>query len=371
MTEQEIASLKEQLFDHSPTHTPTSNAVPPADTPPVDNPETDLPPADTPLVDISPEVIVDANDYLKTNLGYDSWETAKAEIEQLRQLKDTPIKFENELSKQLFEAIQAGKTDDIYSVLATQKKLSEAETLPSTEVLKLHIEQTNKHFKSADVEDVYEEKYGLPDKPIQGMTEDDEDFTQREERYKSAVDKINRRIERDAVTAKEDLLKLKAEIKLPTIPNQETDALKAYNDSIVQAQADHKILTDSLSKLSEKDISLQLNFNDEASKMKFDVSYQADKTGTEKAKAAAANYMDFLSQTYYKEDGSPLADKLTSDIYFLQNREKIMTEAVKQAVNETKAWFLRNQKNIGDGVQRNFNVVQPDAIQKLKEQVFG
>lgn len=78
-----------------------------------------------------------------------------------------------------------------------------------------------------------------------------------------------------------------------------------------------------------------------------------------------------MGKTYYAKDGSPLADKLTSDIYFLQNRDKIITEAVNQAVNETMLQVVRNQKNIGDGLQRNFNTIQPDAIAKLREQVFG
>jgi hypothetical protein len=42
-----------------------------------------------------------------------------------------------------------------------------------------------------------------------------------------------------------------------------------------------------------------------------------------------------------------------------------------QASNATKAWFLKNQKNIGDGVQRNFSVVPETDIDKLKSQVFG
>ena len=64
------------------------------------------------------EEVVDANEYLKTNLGYESWEAAKAEIEELRQLKANPtkaeIKYENEVSKKLAEAWMAGKTDEVY-----------------------------------------------------------------------------------------------------------------------------------------------------------------------------------------------------------------------------------------------------------------
>ena len=381
MTEQEIASYKEQIFDQPSTHTPASSNVPPADTPPVDNPPSDLPPTDTPIVDnpptdTPPTEIVDADEYAKA-IGYESWEKLKEEVPQLKQFKETapkPIEYANEESKKVHELLLAGKVKEVKAIYDLQEKLETVDNLTPAEKIKLHIEQTNKHYKKADIEDVFEERYTYPEKPVQGDLEDDDAFSQRQERYNASVEKINRRIERDSITAAEELSKLKQEIKLPdipTTPNPELEEFEAYKANNAKVDENHKILVDSISKLSEKDISYQLNFNDEAKKVKFDISYQGEKDGVERAKASAADYLGFITENYYKEDGSPLVDKLTSDIYFLQNRDKIMTEAINQAVNETLLQVVRNQKNIGDGIQRNFNQVQPDALQKLKEQVFG
>jgi len=379
MTEQEIASYKEQVYGHSTTQTPTpENNVPPADTiPPVDNPPTDLLPVDTPPVDTPPTEIVDANEYLKTNLGYDSWETAKAELAELKALKEAapkPIEYANDESKKVHELLLAGKVKEVKAIYDLQEKLEGVDGLKAEEAIKLHIEQTNKHFKKADVDDVFEEKYTYPEKPVQGDIEDDDDFSKRQEKYNAAVEKINRRIERDAVTAKEDLAKLRTEIKLPEIPstpNPELEEFEAFKHGQTTAEETHKFLVETVSKLSEKDVSFNLSFNDEAKKVKVDVSYLADKEGVDKAKAAATDYAHFLQTTYYNEDGSPLGDKLTKDIYLIQNWDKMMTEGIKQAVNETMLQIARNQKNIGDGFQRNFNIVQPSEIEKLKEQVFA
>lgn len=386
MEQEQIASIKEQVFGQSPTQSPQpTNDVPPADTPPVDTPTSDLPPTDTPPIDTPPAdtpttEIVDANEYLKTNLGYDSWETAKAELAELKALKETapkPIEYANEESKKVHELLLAGKVKEVKAIYDLQEKLEGVDALKAEDAIKLHIEQTNKHYKKADVEDVFEEKYTYPEKPEQGefdATETDDAFAIREEKYKNAVEKINRRIERDAVTAKEELSKLKQEIKLPELPNTpnpELEEFTAYKQNQNAAEETHKFLVETVSKLSEKDVSYNLSFNDEAKKVKVDVSYLADKEGVDKAKAAATNYADFLQKTYYNEDGSPLGDKLTKDIYLIQNWEKLMTEGIKQAVNETMLQIARNQKNIGDGFQRNFNVVQPSEIEKLKEQVFA
>lgn len=383
MTEQEIASYKEQIFNQPSTHTPTLDNVPPAaDTPPVDTPTSDLPPTDTPPVDnpptdTPPTEIVDADEYAK-QLGYDNWEALKTDVPQLKQYKETapkPQEYANEESKRVHELLLKGEIKAVKAVYDLQEKLEGVDALKAEDAIKLHIEQTNKHFKKADIEDVFEEKYTYPEKPVQGELEEDTAFEAREEKYKNAVEKINRRIERDAVTAKEELSKLKQEIKLPEIPNTpnpELDELANYKQGQEVAAETHKVLVESISKLSEKDVSYNLSFNDEAKKVKVDISYLGDKEGVDKAKAAATDYAGFLQETYYnKEDGSPLGDKLTSDIYKLQNFDKIMTEAVKQAVNETMLQIARNQKNIGDGFSRNFNVVQPSEIEKLKEQVFA
>lgn len=381
MTEQEIASYKEQMFGQSSTHTPTPNNVPAADTPPVDTPTSDLPPTDTPPVDTPPAdtpptEVVDADEYAK-GLGYTTWEELKADVPQLKAFKETapkPIEYANEESKRVHELLLAGKVKEVKDIYDLQEKLETVDTLTPAEKIKLHISETNKHYKKADVEDVFEEKYTYPEKPVQGELEEDDMFAQRQERYKAAVEKIDRRIERDSVTAAQELSKLKQEIKLPDIPstpNPELEEFEAFKQSQTASDETHKILVQTVSKLSEKDVSYNLNFNDEAKKVKVDISYLGDKEGVDKAKAAAADYATFLQTTYYNEDGSPLGDKLTKDIYLLQNKEKVFTEMVKQAVNETMLQIARNQKNIGDGFQRNFNVVEPDAVQKLKEQVFG
>lgn len=328
--------------------------------------------------DVTTEV-VDADEYAK-GLGYESWEKLKEDVPQLKQFKETapkPIEYANEESKKVHELLLAGKVKEVKAIYDLQERLESVDTLTPAEKIKLHIEQTNKHYKKADVDDVFEEKYTYPEKPVQGHLEEDDAFAQREERYKAQVEKIDRRIERDSYTAAEELSKLKQEIKLPEIPselNSELEQFKTFKQNQQVADEKHEAVCKIAAKISEQDVPYKLNFNDEAKKVSFEVTYQADKEGFDKAKETAFNHLDFSGDIYQKQDGSPDLDKIKTEIngiYKLQNFDKIVTEAVNQAVNETLLQVVRNQKNIGDGFQRNFNMVQPDAIQKLKEQVFG
>src|ERR1700739_246454 len=132
--------------------------------------------------------IVDELEYLERQTGYKSWDEIKAlktEAEQLRSKAQTPaeIKFANDQSKKLFEAWAEGKEDDVYSYLDTKRKLSAAVNLPAAEAIKLHLQQTNPHFKPEDVEDVFEERYSLPKKPVQSVGEDAEEFSERMTEY--------------------------------------------------------------------------------------------------------------------------------------------------------------------------------------------
>lgn len=375
MTEQEVQSLKEQVFEHPSTHSQSSDVVPSVVEPPVVEPPVAVTPP--PVVPPEAEIVVDANEYLEKELGYKSWDDAKAEIAQLRQLKETaskPTEFANDESKRFYELVVSGKTKEAKAILDLQEKLESVDTLSPEQTIKLHIEQTNKNFKKEDVQDVFEEKYSFPEKPVKGELEEDEDFEVRENKYKEQASKINRRIERDSHTAKEELAKLKSEIVLPEIHKDKSEKELAFEKYVQESQETTELIKaekDAFSKLTPQVAKREFKFNDEASKLTFDINYEPDAESFSKAVNDVSDMGAFVSKFYDTEDGSPQREELLNIIYAGQNIDKIVTEAVIQATNETKKWFLSRQKNIGDGMQRNFNVQQPSEIDKLREQVFS
>lgn len=381
MTEQEIASYKEQMFgsegqsSNQPPTPPPTNIVPPV-TPAADKP-IDTPPAITPdTPPITPTI--DDKSILKEHLGFEKWEDAKAAVEELSQLREaakTPkqIEYANEQSKLLHEAIVAGKTDEVYAILDTQRKVAAVETMKPADAIKLHIQQTNKGYKDLDVQDVFEEKYSYPEKPIQKVEELDDEFKEREQKWAVAKEKIDRRIERDAATAKQELTKLSAELKLPSANNPQSNVDEDYN-KWKESQANlPKVAAEAeeaYSKMTTKDGVMVFKFNDEANKLAFDIAYEPDKDAFDEAVNLASDVKKFLG-SYYDKDGSPDRKRFVKDLYAGRNIDKIVSEAIVAATNETKRWFLANQKNVGDRVQRNFTVAPPSEIDKLKEQVFG
>ncbi len=373
-----LDSIKEQVFGHSPTHTPKQEPDNNSNLTQIVEPTQVVAASIIPTNEPDDE-IVDADTYIpqqiKENLGYESWDDAKAALAELKALKETAqtpaeLKFANEQSKQLHEAILAGETDKVYEILDTQKKLSAVNDMNAADAIKLHIQQTNKNFKPVDVEDVFEEKYSYPEKPEQKLEETDDEFSQRENKWKVAKEKVDRRIERDAANAKTELQKLSAELKLPEI--QKAGSKNDVTDESQKIEIDRlqKEATDFYSKLSPKDIQMVFKFNDEASKLAFDILYEPEKDGFDNAVQMAKDPDKFWGE-YLAEDGSPKRIEFLRDLHNGRNIQKIVSEVIVQAVNQERIRALKSQKNIGDGTQRNFTLPPVSDIDRLRQQVFG
>lgn len=384
MPELDVEAYRSQVFgngqssNHPPTPTPTTDtsSAEPILTDTAQKAETNVatkPDAtDTPTTVIATEPKpIDENLLVKERLGYDNWETAKSEIEALKQKASTPaeIKFANDQSKAWYEAILAGDIDKAVEIHTTQKQIAAVDKMTAPDAIKLHIQQTNKSYKPIDVEDVFEEKYSYPDKPVQGDVEEETDFAIRSEKWKAAKEKVDRRIERDADTAKQELSKLSAELKLPEIPKPATQA-QTSEDELKEIQVEKAAAAEFYSKLSPKDVEMVFKFNDEATKLAFDINYEPDADGFDVAKAEATDLTKFFDN-FYGKDGSPDRVKLLMEIYAGRNIQKIVSEAIVHAVNQERIRALKFQKNIGDGTQRNYVLPPVTEIERLKQQVFG
>lgn len=381
MPEIDVAAYKEQVFGsngHSPTQPPTppepitTPSAEPKQTDAVVEPTAIIPDTkipDTPAPAALP--VIDENIFIKEKLGYETWEDAKKDIEALKTKASTPaqIEYANEQSKLLHEAIVAGKTDEVFDILNTQKQLASVDTMKPVEAIKLQIAQTNKHFKQIDVEDVFEEKYSYPEKPVKGELEEEEDFAPRETKWKEAKEKIDRRIERDGATAKTELSKLAAELKLPEIQKAAPANTAAPADEAALAEF-QKLDKQEYSKISPKDISMVFKFSDEASKLAFDINYEPEKEKFDESIAEASDLSKFFAK-FYDKDGSPDRNKQAKAIYAANNIDSIVSEAIVQAVNQERIRALKSQKNIGDGTQRNYTLPPVSEIDRLKQQVFG
>lgn len=304
------------------------------------------------------EEIVDANEYLKTNLGFDSWDDAKTAIAELKTLKEkasTPaeIKYANEQSKLMAEYILSGEGDKLYEVLDTQKKLAAVDKMDAAAAIKLKIQHDNKHYKPEDVADVFEEKYDIPEKPEQKVDELDEEFEARVAKWNVKAEKVNRRMERDSVTAKAELSKLRSELVLPDIFKKEAPAKAA--EITPEDLAKNKAYTESYLKSVETSVKSFSGFT--ATVKDKDVEIPISYSPTDEQKTKIASDMKLLAENNYdvnilfgsrwvKEDGSINTDQMTKDYFRLLYGEQAEQKFANEGASKRVAEKTKKDSNI-------------------------
>jgi len=314
--------------------------------------------------------IVDELEYLEKQTGYKSWDEVKAtktELEQLLAKPQTPAerKFANEESKRLAEAWEAGETDKVFDYLNTQRQLKSAAGLPAAEAIRLHLKQTNPHYKEEDIQDVFEERYSVPRKPVMSSGEEQEDFDERMQEYNTRVAKVNRAIERDAVAAKQDLAKRITELVPPEIPKRE----QASSGPSQKELDDRAAFLDSYVKSVPKEIEafdgFSTTFKDETAEIQiaFSVTPEEKKAFQTELEDFAKTGLDanaIFADRWVNKDGSINVRQMAEDRYLLKNRDKIF----QKIANESGTKRLAHQLKLNSNINVTGSKTPPSEIKK-------
>lgn len=310
----------------------------------------------SPAAEKPAEEVLTEYEHLEKQTGYKSWDeikAAKTELEQLRTKPQTLAerKFANEESKKLAEAWEAGETDKVFDYLNKQRQLKSAADLPAAEAIRMHLKQTNPHFKEEDIQDVFEERYSIPRKPVQTSGEEPEDFDERMQEYNTRVAKVNRAIERDAVAAKQDLAKLITELVPPEIPQKEQASQGPSQKELEDRQAFLDSYVKSVPKELESFEGFSTTFKDETAEIpiSFVVTPEEKKAFQAELEGFAKTGLDanaIFSKEWVNPDGSINVKRMAEDRYLLKNRDKIFQKIANESGTKRLAHQLKLNSNI-------------------------
>lgn len=325
------------------TETPPIAVEPPKQDPP---PVVVTPPAVEPIIE---EEILDPKDWLKREFDVDDPETLKNELKTLRDKAQTPseIKFANEASEKFFNYLKEGKEDDVYSFLDTKRKLSTAEKLNAADAIKLQIAQINRHYTPEDIQDVYEERYSIPKKPVQAVDEDDDDYNARVNEWQSTVDKVNRKIERDAITAKQELSKLNSELILPDIKKEvapeNSEAKQKELDRINELRAAY---LSSLESDYKNFNGYEMKYKDEEVEIPVNFGISDEEKVALKTELATFDVDGFITSRWFDKEGKPNIAQMMDDVTLLRNKEKVLQKMVNEVGSKMKEHYIKLKANI-------------------------
>lgn len=331
------------------------------------------------------ETIVDANEYLKTNLGFDNWEAAKKEVDELRLLRTaakTPaeIEFANEASRQHFEAIRLGKEDEWYELVSQKKQIAKAEKLDVTnpkeaaDLIKMTLHLKHKDLESYEVQDLFEEQYSKPEKPKQDVDQTDEEYDETVKAWQTKCTAIDRKIVRDAKLAKPELSQLNSQIVFPDIPKVEPVPEK--REPSQEELTKFRNMVDGFNKDVEATIS-GLNSFDVAVK-DGDVEIASSYVFTPEEKAFAVqklktfaeqgfNANNLFADRWVNEDNTFNVSRMIQDWLRLESGEKIDQKFAQDAAAKRMKQYKAEKKNINLPTTTATNNGGVDAVKAIEE----
>lgn len=329
--------------------------------------------------------VVDPNEYLKEQLGFDNWEVAKTEIEAFRKLRgeaQTPaeIKFANDQSKQFFELLKEGKVDDVYGYLHQQKQLERLEKLELTkvddaaEIIKANLQFKHKDLTKSEIEFLFNKRYSIPAQPQQTAVEADEDYAQRIASWKHDVQEKEQEMIIEAKLAKPEFAKYKSELILPDIPKvtpqaqpepdqKSLEAIEAIrNNYLKQLEEGYKNFNGFEAKVKDESVEIPVAFNvpDEEK-----VSYYN--------KLKDFNINEFFETRWFDGQGNAKVQQMMSDLYLLENPGKVFQGMTNNAASKRLDEYLKAKSNIKvDGTpQGTFQPDNKDAKQKEADAIWA
>ncbi len=320
-------------------------------------------------------------DSLKGKFGYEKPEDVFKEIEELRVLKANPtpaeIKYENEKSQKLAQAFQAGKFDEVFNYLNEERQL---EKLTTTEVnkdtaadiikLSMNLKYREEGLTEAEINHKYNKQYALPKEPKIGDTEDPDLFDERMTTWKEQCSDIEMNKIIDAKVAKRELEQAKSKLILPEIGSNVDGNYVQYLKDLDDTDKSANEATEDYKKFTPKALETKINFNDEANKIAFEFQYEPDVDSFNQAVAIVSNGEN-LSKAFANKDGTPNRQKFLDALYFGLNKDKVLSEAMKQAKNATIKAMMPDNSGNGMNRQQPQNQEQSELDKNMKRSLQG
>lgn len=273
------------------------------------------------------------------------------------EVEEFSFEWPNETSKDIYEKLVNGNISELADMIYEQKVLSNLDSMDDADVIKLKMAYDYPDLTPDEIEEEFSSKFNIEDDIDETMLSDEEIASRRKQIEKQRKS-IARELKKDSRDAREQLSSMKQDISFPDILGQIQNVATPNTEEIVsqflqsqeaqQNQAYQQARQDYLRSIEDGLRSFEgfnVNYKDE------DVQFDGKYNLTQDEKVSLTNTLkdfdleEFYGNRYFKE-GRYDAKQLAEDVYFLQNRDKIVNSMVTQAVSRAKSDLLKAMKNV-------------------------
>ena len=269
--------------------------------------------------------------------------------------EDEPqLEFKNELSQKVFESIVSGNYEKVAPIIYEQTVLSNLEKLSDEEVVKLMIQYENPDMSEEDLNKEYADRYSpdIEQKDTSFMT--DEEISEYNKSIERAKKRALKEIKKDAREAVRHLSEKKVDLELPNIQDYIKASTSKTKDNSREVEEYNQFIQNermkyesSIDKGLDTVKSFEMDYADDDVSFKVNFTPNKDDLSSMKSDLQSFTLDDFYGPRYYDaEKGEYKTNVLAEDMYWLNNRDKIIKSIVSQAVSSTKANMLKNIKGV-------------------------
>jgi len=381
MADEQVITLDAPFMEGSWSDTPPAVEQPitqEAETTKVETTEVKEAATELPVTKVETEEIIDSNNYLKSKWGWENEEAAEAEIKELRELKQKAgkgIEFTNEESKKLYEYIQEGKEDDVYSFLDKKKKIEKLSTADlsnkhiASELVKFGIQNENPGLSADDVEFLFNQKYSVPSKPVELLTDTEDEYQEKVSAWEKQVEAIEKGLIIEAKMQQPKMAQLKKELVLPNIerelPNQqeptqeELQKVQAVRDNYLQKlESDYKNFNGYEVKYKDEEVEIPVNF----------VVPDENKVALKK-ELETFDVDEFIGQRWFTKEGQPNVMQMMEDVTLLREKEAVFQKIANEVGAKMKLHYMGQKANVSVNGNQQATFNPNTAKSQMDEQI--
>ena len=332
------------------------------------------------ITDTTNEEILEPNDWLKREFEVDDAETLKQQIKEYKELKSKPkedLTFADDQSRQIYELLREGgdKKKAVKEFLETQEKLetlvtSEVNEDNAGEIIKLGLKLKHKDLTDKEIEHKYNKQYAIPKEPVKGEFDDDDEFAGKHAAWKERADDIRMDKIIDAKTMKPDLEKAKSELVLPEITKNGTQQANEPDPKKMEELRERF-----LNKL-ESDYNKTEGFSTQVKDelVEIPVAFKIpdeDKVAIKGRLHDGFEVDEFINSRWFGEKGEPKIEQIISDIYQLENLDKVLSGVANNAASLRLLEARKQANNTDLNGKTHQNTFQPNADGKSNISPFA
>ena len=268
------------------------------------------------------------------------------------------FEWKDDFSKTIYDKLVNKDVSELADILYEQKVLSSLDNMSDEEIIKLQMAYEYPDLTIDEIEEEFNSKYKVDTEIDEDLLTEDEIQSKRKQLEKQQK-AINREMKKSVREAKQSLQELKKDIDFPDILSQIQSAnnapiseyaisqylAKQQNEQQEAYAQARKIYENSINEGLNSFDGFSVNYKDED--VQFDGKYNLTQEDKASLQESLKNFdlESFYGNRYFK-DGKYDTKQLAEDVYFLQNRDKVVNAMVTQAVSKAKADLLKGMKNI-------------------------